>query len=268
VLPALRRASEFSLGELAALFTASYENYFVPFQIDEPTFAYMADVFDLDLHKSLVAVEGGQPIGIANLGRRRDRTWLGGIGVVPASRRTGVGELLTRGLLDRARGAGAREMVLEVIAENTAAIALYEKLGFVRLRELEIFTLPAAEQGGAPDDVQVEVEEAIRRIAAYRDQPEPWQRDDDTIANLARRYPPPRGLVTPGAAAVYRVERGRVSLLQAAGNPSGLRAAVEGLRRMGILSAVNYPSGGSVAATMRVAGAEVSLRQLEMSLAL
>jgi hypothetical protein len=87
-----RRSSEFSLAELASVFTASYEGYFIPFVVDEPQLGYMVEVFDLDLSRSLVAVELERPIGLANLGRRGERTWLGGVGVVPDHRGSGIGE--------------------------------------------------------------------------------------------------------------------------------------------------------------------------------
>ena len=136
-----RRSTEFSLAELASVFTASYHGYFIPFALDKTQLRYMVEVFDLDLSRSLVAVERQRPVGLANLGRREERTWLGGVGVVPDRRGSGVGESLTRMLLDQAREAGAREMVLEVIVENAPAIALYEKLGFARTRELEVLSL-------------------------------------------------------------------------------------------------------------------------------
>src|SRR3954451_17129655 len=139
-----RRSSDFSLADLAAVFTASYEGYFIPMVVDETQLEYMVDVFDLDLSRSLVAVERERPVGLANLGRRGERTWLGGIGVVPDHRGAGVGKSLTRRLIYQAREAGARELVLEVIVENAPAIALYEKLGFTRTRELEVLSLAAA----------------------------------------------------------------------------------------------------------------------------
>src|SRR5262249_25126963 len=127
-----RRSSDFSRAELASVFTAAYEGYFIPIVVDEAQLGYMVEVFDVDLSRSVVAVENARPIGLANLGRRRERTWLGGVGVVPDRRGSGIGESLTRMLLDQARRTGAREMVLEVIVENAPAIALYEKLGFAR----------------------------------------------------------------------------------------------------------------------------------------
>src|SRR6185312_3533307 len=178
------------------------EGYFIPFVVDESQLKYMVDVFDLDLSRSLVAVEGERPVGLANLGRRGERTWLGGVGIVPDHRGSGVGESLTRRLLDQAREAGAREMVLEVIVENAPAIALYEKLGFTKTRELEVLSLAAA-AAEYSDARETELEEALKVVAAARRGPEPWQRADETVANLARRGSVPRAIVVDGAAAVF-----------------------------------------------------------------
>ncbi|GAA5109217.1 GNAT family N-acetyltransferase [Haloechinothrix salitolerans] len=52
-----------------------------------------------------------------------------------AARGRGVGELLTRAVIDRARELGCHRVVLCVIDENAKAIRLYHRLGFVRLPE-------------------------------------------------------------------------------------------------------------------------------------
>jgi GNAT superfamily N-acetyltransferase len=260
------RSSDFSLAELASVFTASYEGYFIPFVVDETQLDYMVEVFDLDLSRSLVAVERERPIGLANLGRRGERTWLGGVGIVPDHRGAGIGESLTRMLLDQARVAGAREMVLEVIVENAPAIALYEKLGFARTRELEVLSLDAATE---PSDVrETDVEEGLRLVAATRGGPEPWQRADETVANLSRRGSNPRAITVDEAAAVFTANGDRIGLLQAAGDVAGLRELADALRSRGTVSALNFPTDGPVAAALREAGAMVRLRQYEMVLRL
>jgi GNAT superfamily N-acetyltransferase len=261
-----RPSSDYSLAELATLFTASYEGYFIPFVVDETQLSYMVDVFDLDLSRSFVAVEPERPIGLANLGRRGERTWLGGVGVVPDHRGSGVGERLTRRLLDQAREAGAREMVLEVIVENAPAIALYEKLGFARTRELEVLALAATTEPSEARDT--DLEEALESVAANRGAPEPWQRADETVANLARRGSPPRAITVAGAAAIFSEDGDRVSLLQAAGHAAGLGALAVSLRSRGSVSALNFPAGEPVATALREAGATVRLRQHEMVLPL
>jgi GNAT superfamily N-acetyltransferase len=262
----LRQSNEFSVAELAAIFTASYQGYVIPLTVDESQLTYMVEVFDLDLSRSLVAVERQRPIGLANLGRRGEKTWLGGIGVVPKYRGSGVGESLTRTLLDQAREAGAREMALEVIVENAPAIALYEKLGFTRTRELEVLSLGAATEHSEARETRLA--EGLRAVAATRSGPEPWQRADETVANLARRGSAPRAVVVDGAAAVFSQDGDRVNLLQAAGDAAGLGALIAALRSRGTVLALNFPAGEPVAAALRDAGAEVRLRQYELVLSL
>jgi RimJ/RimL family protein N-acetyltransferase len=257
-----RPSSDFSLAELASVFTASYEGYSIPFVVDETQLSYMVEVFDLDLSKSLVAVERERPIGLANLGRRGERTWLGGVGVVLDHRGSGIGESLTRMLLDHARLTGAREMVLEVIVENAPAIALYEKLGFARTRELEVLSLAAGTERS--EARETDLGEGLKLVAATRSRPEPWQRADETVANLARRGSTPRAITVDSAAAVFIQNGDRVSLLQGAGDVAGLRALAAALRSRGTVSAPNFQTDEPVATALREAGATVSVRQYEM----
>ena len=251
----LRPSTELTRPQLADLFTAAYEDYYVPFHVDEARLAQMVDVFDLALDRSLVAWDGETPVGLANLGLRGDRTWLGGVGVVKPRRRAGVGEQLTLALLDRAREAGARQMVLEVITQNEPAIELYGKLGFETTRELEVLTLSAAE-GERGDNA--DPAEARRLIAEARIEPEPWQRDDATVDNLSDSA----ALAVDRAAVVYRMEGERVHLLQAAGESLG--DLVAALRARGPILALNYPEGAPATAALHEAGAVELLRQFEM----
>jgi [ribosomal protein S18]-alanine N-acetyltransferase len=54
------------------------------------------------------------------------------LGVAPAWRRRGVARLLLQDLIVRARAGGVQRLLLEVAADNTAALALYISFGFVR----------------------------------------------------------------------------------------------------------------------------------------
>ena len=168
--------------------------------------------------------------------------------------------------MDSARERGATEMLLEVITENAPAIALYEKLGFEHVRELEVLSLPEAAGGGGAEEVPLDVAQAL--IAARREEPEPWQREDETLAHLLGREPAPQALVAGDAAAIYRMSGPTASLVQAAGGDTGLHGIIAALRALGPVSAVNYPAGGAVSTVMREAGAEVPLRQYEMVAAL
>jgi len=54
------------------------------------------------------------------------------LGVAPAWRRRGVARGLVEDLIVRALAVGAQRLLLEVAADNTAALALYTSLGFER----------------------------------------------------------------------------------------------------------------------------------------
>lgn len=57
------------------------------------------------------------------------------IGVAPGARRRGLARVLIGDLTKRARQRGARRVLLEVAADNQAAIALYNSIGFIPLGE-------------------------------------------------------------------------------------------------------------------------------------
>ena len=54
------------------------------------------------------------------------------LAVDPAARRRGIGQALVAAAAGLARLDGAAEMFLEVAVDNAAAVALYEKSGFIR----------------------------------------------------------------------------------------------------------------------------------------
>lgn len=255
----LRSARSLSPGERAELFNAAYEGYLVPFHVDEAALAFMDDAFDLDLDASRVALRNAEPVGLGNLGLRGEDAWIGGVGVVTSARRSGVGEALMRTLHDAAHERGVQRVWLEVIVENTGALALYEKLGYRTVRDVEVWSLPAAEGADAHAAREVPAEEAHTRIRELRTGREPWQRADGTLA----RYADARGLATDTGAAVYR--RPHVQLIQFAGEPEPLLRA---LRTLGQVSVLNLPEDDAAARVLRELGGTVVVRQHEMLLEL
>lgn len=254
----LRSARSLTRAERAALFNSSYEGYLLPFHIDEHQLAAMDDAFDLDLDASRIAFRDGEPVGLGNLGVRGEDGWIGGIGVVPSARRSGVGEALMRALHEQARERGIRRIWLEVIVDNTAASALYEKLGYRSVRDVQVWSLPlsVSERSDADD---VTAEEAHARIKQLHAQREPWQRADGTLAH----YGDARGLLTAAGAAVYRQPGESVQLVQIAGDAEPLLRA---LRTLGAVSLLNLPEDHPAGRTLDALGAAVVVRQHEMLL--
>lgn len=258
----LRPASSLPAGELAALFNRAYENYFVPIQVDEAGLAFMLRTFDLDLDAGVVAFEGDEPVGLVNLGIRGDRGWIGGLGVVPAARRSGIGRGLMEAVHEGARSRGLREITLEVIEANEPAFRLYDELGYEMVGWLEIGSLEAS-----PGDPPREEDwrPARGRIRAEFSTREPWQREEETL----RQYDDLRGFTTGTGAAVYRVAGdGSVVLMQFAGDETAARETLESLRALGPVTLFNVAEDDPLSAAHKRLGGTVALRQRELRLSL
>lgn len=243
------------MGERAELFTAAYEGYVVPMRIDEASLAWMEEKFDFDLDASRIAYRDGEPAGLANLAVRGRDAWIGGVGVVASARRAGLGEALMRAVHEEARTRGVQRVWLEVIVENTGAFALYEKLGYELVQDVEVWTLPAAE--GEHAGREVPVSEVKAQLPERR---EPWQRADGTLSH----YDDVRGLVTESGAMLFCV-RSSSQLQQYTGEPEPLLRA---LRTFGDVSVLNLPADDPAAAVLRELGGSVTVRQHEMLLEL
>jgi GNAT superfamily N-acetyltransferase len=251
----LRSARTLSVAERAELFTAAYEGYVVPMHIDQAALAWMQEKFDFDVDASQIALLDGEPVGLANLAVRERDAWIGGIGVVPAARRTGIGEALMRALDEEARGRGVERVWLEVIVENTGARTLYEKLGYGQMQDVEVWTLPASEGDHAGREVP-----AAEAKAQLPERHEPWQRADGTLSH----YDDLRGLVTDDGAMLFCV-RSSAQLQRYAGEPEPLLGA---LRTFGDVYVLNLPADDPAAAVLDELGGSVVLRQHEMLLEL
>jgi ribosomal protein S18 acetylase RimI-like enzyme len=257
----IRSGHSLSLAERTALFNAAYDGYLVPFHVDEAMLTFMDDVFDLDLDASRIAFRDGEPVGLGNLGLQGEDAWIGGVGVVPGARRSGVGEALMRALHEQGRERGVRRVWLEVIVENSGAFALYEKLGYRTVRDVAVWSLPADEQDGSDAAREVTATEAHARIRTLQAQREPWQRSHQTLAH----YADARGLAAGAGAAVYRQTGEQVQLVQLAGKPEPLLRALRGL---GPVSVLNLPEDDPATAALRELGGSVVVRQHEMLLEL
>lgn len=251
----LGSARSLSLAERAELFTAAYEGYLMPMHVDEAALGWMQEKFDFDLDASRIMYRDGEPVGLVNLAIRGREAWIGGVGVVAAARRAGVGEALMRAAHDDARVLGIERVWLEVIVENTGAVALYEKLGYEVVQDVEVWTLSGAESGG--EWRAVPVSEAKSRLPERH---EPWQRADGTLAH----YDDVRGLVTDTGAMLF-CPRATAQLQQYAGEPEPL---IRALRSFGDVYILNLPGDDPAAEVLRELGGSVGVRQHEMLLQL
>lgn len=129
---------------IRAVLDAAYRQYaaMVPAAVFDP---YIADILDLDSRaragRLLVAEHAGRIVGTVTFyedaaaeGVGWPAGWAGlrALGVDPAARARGIGRLLMDACVDRARQAGATILCLHTATIMTTAVALYERMGFVR----------------------------------------------------------------------------------------------------------------------------------------
>ncbi|QID19762.1 ribosomal protein S18-alanine N-acetyltransferase [Nitrogeniibacter mangrovi] len=78
-----------------------------------------------------IVCQGDAPVGYAVMMLILDEAHLLNISVIANAQRQGVGHMLLTLMCDEARALGATQCFLEVRPSNAAALALYERFGFV-----------------------------------------------------------------------------------------------------------------------------------------
>lgn len=180
-------ASQFTLAQLTAIYNQTRVDYMVPMPMNEARLAEYIATYDVDLAHSLVAMQDGQMLGVAMLGLREDRAWLTRLGVIPNTRRSGVGSALCEGLLERAENLGIRFQMLEVIKNNVPAHTLFLKLGFYEVGELLV--LRRSPIIPPPDPVVADAQrldraEALDLVRQDRGT-QPWTNQSESLSNAS-----------------------------------------------------------------------------------
>ena len=258
---------------LLELFNASYSDYVVPLRFRAADLREHLTTHAVDLGLSRVVVEE-EPAAFALVGKRGATAWIGGMGTTPSRRRRGLGEHVLRAAITAAVEAGATVVDLEVIVGNDRATALYNRLGFTRVRELVVGQVsPGARAPAGPAAAMpCDADEAQSWIAAHRPSPEPWQRSDAAIASVRERGAELYGMAVTRAgaragAALLREQEGIVALLQIAAADADaattLLAAAAADRPLRVL---NAPAREPAAAALTTLDAQIVARQFEMRL--
>ena len=260
-----------SLEAYAAAINASFEGYPVQVNFNAATLARRVRVEQHDLESSFVALDGDEAVGMAGLAIRGNRGWVSGFGVVPAWRRRGLGRRLMSELLERARAYGLRQLSLDVLTGNTAAIRLYEDAGMRVTRDLLIMERPAdyePRRGAAPKEAPAG--ELLEHYWHLHSEPPAWQRELAALlaADLrgfyvgGRRQPRAYALLGHGRA------DGNAYLSDlAAADAAAAAAMCAALGRVaGPLKVINEPERSPFAAALLGHGFREVLRQHEMTM--
>lgn len=169
------------LYEAAALFNRSFEGYFVPVQFTESAFSTFIQRDRIDFDASQILLVRDRPVGIALITCRARASRMGGFGIINQFRGQGAGGWFVEKLLGDARQRGEKQMYLEVISQNEAAIRLYQGRGFTKIRKLLGFK--AERPAGRVDEtLQVCEQNLVLDVVRTYSLPElPWQLDAETL---------------------------------------------------------------------------------------
>lgn len=182
----LTPASSHPIPFLADLMTRSFEGYLVPVNINEAAMHTMIRRDGIDLTASRVMMKDDQPVGVAFIARRGWTSRLAAMGITMSARNGGVGTCAMEQLIEEAKARGEREMLLEVIEQNTAGVKLYEKVGFKKLRrlvgyKLDTNTAPAGDGVLSKDIEEIDIRELARTVTYHGMKDLPWQLSGTTI---------------------------------------------------------------------------------------
>src|SRR5580765_279274 len=128
--------------KLYEAFIDAFSDYVLPFALTEAQFRNHIVLNAVDLKRTVGCIDGDKLSGFSLNGfgewEGRSTVYDAGTGVVPSRRRQGISKAMFDLMLPVFERQGIEQFLLEVVTTNTAAIALYENLGFRKIRELAL----------------------------------------------------------------------------------------------------------------------------------
>jgi ribosomal protein S18 acetylase RimI-like enzyme len=179
-------ASRFSYEQLTAIYNQTRVDYMVPMPMNAARLAEYVAIYDVDLERSLVATtQNGEMLGVGMLGVRENRAWITRLGVLPNTRRGGIGKAVMDGLIEQALIIQRDFIMLEVIKNNVPAHQLFLKLGFHEIGELLVLRHAPNLQPPVPIVADAErLDRASSLILVGHDRgTQPWTNQPESLVN-------------------------------------------------------------------------------------
>ena len=192
----IRNLSGTPVEKIHEAFTDAFSEYEVKLDMPLEKLVEMMKTRDLNPDYSVGCFDGDLLVGFILTGYREINKqkvcYDGGTGVIKTYQRKGIGELLLKELLLILREKYIERFVLEVLENNTPAIKLYEKHGFVKTRKLECFEIEKHELRPVPDRgfgiTVTNPATLIQNEELYRLYPPTWQNEIQSVLNVRENY--------------------------------------------------------------------------------
>lgn len=282
-------AAAFSLPELVHVWNLGYAGYFVPLRFTDAMLRTHLRCGGIDLSRSRVWTERGEPAAISLLGVRGGRAWIGGFAVAPAFRGRGLSYPLFAGHVAEIRGWGFERVQLEVLTANWARKA-YERAGLSVTRTLQVLRGTLAPGPSAGPARVCSVEDALAALAEHQGTFAPaWTREAAWVrgmvagdSGVSGDSPDPAATADAGAfvvdgdggpagALAWMVQGGAIRVLDAAAADeaagTALLAALAARHPGRTAMVTNEPDGSPMLRALQAAAFEQPHAQYEMHLA-
>jgi ribosomal protein S18 acetylase RimI-like enzyme len=183
-------ANLFSYEELVEAYNETRIDYVVPMPMNVARMREYSTVYDINLARSCVVMDGNIIQGLGMLGVRGNRSWITRLGVLPVGRRKGVGRFIMKELLRQSQIILDVDTVwLEVIKGNKPAHILFKDLGFYETRELIVARRPPNPNVEIPDHIKyksvtpLDHEDALVLLSHRKERPN-WLNDIETFQHV------------------------------------------------------------------------------------
>ncbi len=162
----------------------AFSDYPVPAALDEVALSVYLRETGVSMTHSWGAYLDGALAAFCLGAVRGSQGSIRGEGTVIAHRRQGIGSAVLERTLESLRDAGAEQVGLEVLEQNTGAIALYRKHGFELHRKLVGWNLRRQSLRRSTRAEAIAPAEAVRRLRDWGWPDAPWQLQPETFMHL------------------------------------------------------------------------------------
>src|SRR5688572_21499039 len=179
-------ATQYTFEQLVDIYNQTRIDYMVPMPMNAARLHEYMATYDVSLEHSLVAtLTNGEMLGVIMLGIRKGRVWVTRLGVIPNTRRLGIGKALFKGILEQAKKLSINFCMLEVIKNNIPAHQMFLKFGFREVGELLVLRhspLLRKQNGNIVEIQNLDREQTLACISNHQ-MMRPWTNQFESFSN-------------------------------------------------------------------------------------